>query len=209
MANYNDVIIQLDPIEIPDNATYTHKSTSYIVSRNRDFTDIVVSKNRDEENLTSLTIPATTLGTYTNLYVKVKVWFSDDSSLPWTTVDLNTNQSNINFSDNVVCTPTVTIDDADTDVCTIKHSVFKMCHGVGEHKSSSYRIETLSGKIVFEKLLEESNKDMLPIGKSDLQTILEQNKVYMVRVKHHTNTGSSSNWGGNIMISDSKKLYRY
>jgi len=202
MANLDDIIIRIDPIVLPSNADYTHSGTSYKVARDKDFTDMILDVDNDTTNLLEMVVLASDIGEYRNIYVKVKIHFSNGDYIDWTEVDMNTTQTRIKYSNTIVATPSVTMGASNKypGKCIIKPSRFRMYVGVGNHLATSYRIETTGGEIVFEKLFEEGNKEYLPVCKTDLQQVVDKDSIYIVKAKHHSTGGEVSKWGASTVV---------
>ena len=211
MTQLNDIVIRIDPIELPRDAKYHHDATSYIVSKDRYFKDVILSDLKNRTNLYEIAIPADTIGDYQNIYAKVKIHFSNGKSLPWTEVNLNTNQSNIAYSTTIIATPSVEVGRVAKypDKCIISPSDFKMYIGYGTHASTSYRIETINGALLFSRVMDVENKDYLPLCHEFLRTILKNDSIYIVKARHHSTTGEKSNWGVGTFITGNKYIQNH
>jgi len=199
MAN---IKISIDAPILPDGSGLVHESTDWRISRYPDFTRteyLVYESLADTENLTTL---------YYNdeldtaLYVIVRYNYNNGLSSEWSrTIPIKSGQVGFKVSSTVVLTPKV---DAKvlitnrTKEVKIESSPMKLYAGVGEHIATSYLIEDGNGNVVFSREEDKENLTSLTLN----YDFFKDDKVFVVRVKYHTDVNVESNYGTYLLDTD-------
>jgi len=205
----------VDKPVIPDDSDLEHKATSWEVSLIPNFSDndtLIVKQDKDEDNLLNYKFTYD-LGEDQPLYIRTKYHFKkgdDEYESNWSKIiPLNVRDTGIKMSSVMIVTPKVTVrpvyDDVITGELEITTSDYLLYAGTGSHKATTYVIETLNGEEVYRREYDEDNLTSLKIDLS----ILDKNKIYVVKVKHHSLTNAESNYGKAILklTSELNNLY--
>jgi len=204
MAN-NNIKISIDAPVLPDGANLTHVSTSWQLSRYPDFslTEYLVYESlEDTEKLTTLFYSNADLST--SLYCRTRYHFDNGLACDWSrTIPVKSDQIGLKLSNTVVITP---IAQASVDVkrtsstVTIETNPFKLYNGVGNHSATTWVIQDSLGNKLLNREKDADNLTKLTIDAS----MLDADKVYFVKAKHHTDTNSDSNFGTYLLGTDIK-----
>lgn len=174
----------------------THSGTSWQVAKDSNFTNLVVNKSNDTNNLLNLRVdlPLTKDDKY---YVRHKLHFNNNSKqTAWSRPSIITKDSDgFSFNNTVINTPRISLNVSPNNTplggFIIKGSEFNMFIGVGEHKSTDWNIEDSEGNLVFERTNDKSNLTEYRIP----QNTLHPGKMYLIKVRYRSTTNSYSNYG--------------
>ncbi len=191
--------ISIDRPTIPEEADFTHESTSWQVSESKDFTGTLYASSIDDtENLLEFHILKTPEKDQI-VFARVKINFSNDTASDWSRpITLSECQKGFKLSNTIVVTPEVLLYDAVLDISgnlKIGTTEFRLYAGTGKHLSTTWEISTMFGDIVWSRDDDEDN--LLSITIPDNK--LEKNKLYVVKAKHKTDTNTYSNYGRRIV----------
>ena len=199
--------IGIDKPVVPLNAGFTHISTSWQVSKTKDFTGILFSESL--EDTTNL------LDYYVNrelekdevVFARAKVHFSDGSSGVWSRIiTVSGNQKGFKLSNTIVVTPTLEVDSSIYDILNngfeIKGSPFKLYAGIGTHKFTTWEITTILGDVVWSRKNDDENLTSIFIPKGKIT----DDKFYILKATYITDTNTSSNPGQLVISSNIKDI---
>lgn len=179
---------------LPTGSPYVHTGTSYQVSKSLDFAtpaNLLVDVLNDLVNLREYRTELDILND-TVVYIRTKYHFGSKESDWSRIVSSMGDQAGIQFSNIIVSTPTISIDkntlSTGETIIVINTTPFTMLAGSGSHKSSSWTISDTDGNVIFERLEDEDNLCKLVFNTKALQ----KDKIYEVKVKHHTSTNVAS-----------------
>lgn len=194
--------LTIDSPLLPANTGIRHESTSYQVSKIPDFTKsefIIFESIKDSLNLTTIKVPLT-VGSDQNLYFRTKYHFTGGGESRWSrTIPVKGDQIGIKLSSTIICTPTITYElnylDKDIGEIVINTSPLKLFAGTGNHYATSYEVTTIDGETIYKRDLDQDNLTSISL---DIR-LIEVNKAYVVKAKHHTDTNESSNYGKSLL----------
>jgi len=172
----------------------THINTDWQVSSNMQFTNITVQSLGDTTNLTSILFD-TPLDPAIKYYARSRVLLSTGYTA-WSNIDIFTPQ---NVPDNtinaplpsLVSLPAITITGNGNNVpifgTTINIAPVSTLGGAN-HKSTSYVLEDIDGKVVWKSLynVKDRNKKVIP------PYIMLPSTIYRIRILIHTDSNDSS-----------------
>lgn len=190
--------ISIDRPLIPDDAGFTHSSTSWQVSRTKDFisTDLVLESLEDTVQLVDLH----TLDKIEKdqiVFARAKIHFSNGTETEWCRpITLSECQKGFKLSSTIVVTPNLFIDGTnqninDLEEVLVRTSDFVLYAGVGKHLSTTWIVETLSGEKIWER--EDDVDNLTSILLPD--DILLKDRCYVIKAKHISDTNTTSNYG--------------
>jgi len=194
--------IKIDAPVIPAGAGFKHKSTSWQVSKTRDFNgDLLVDVKDDEVNLLEYHV-LKKIDPDSVVFSRVKIKFDDGKETEWSRIiTLSENQKGFKLSNTLVVTPEVKINfnNLDTPVkgLSLSTNEFNLYAGVGQHKSTTWTIKNILGIKKWERTEDEDN--LLSIDIPD--DLLSVNEVYVATATHNTDTNSQSNPGSITFIT--------
>jgi len=197
--------VSIDKPIIPDDAGFEHKSTSWQIATTKDFeNDIMVESLNDEENLLEYHV-LNKIEEDQVVFARVKIHFDNDTETEWSRpITLSEYQKGFKLSNTIVVTPELFIDDSIVDVrleeLEVRTNEFSLYAGVGKHMATSWTIETATGTKVWERLEDKDNLTSIRIPENTLQ----DNKFYVIKARHISDTNTSSN-PGKITISTGLK----
>jgi len=208
MAN-KTIKIAIDAPILPTGSGLTHISTSWEVSKIPNFTDpayVILSDLQDTTNILEYRL-SYDLQPSEPLYVRTKYHFSGGGASNWSRIiPLNADQIGIKLSSTVVMTPIpkvkVNYDANNNGTMVISTPTMKLYAGTGTHKSTSWEIVDTNGVIIFSRVNDIDNLTSISIDAN----LINSNKAYIVKVKHTTNTNSSSNYG-KVTINQNSNSY--
>lgn len=186
--------------KLPLSGAFVHLGTEYKASLKRDMSDpIVYSYTEDAITKKELSFNVDVdddVVIYATTNIKIKdgvkpaVWCGESG------IAVLTTRKEIATTNTIIVTPRVTIDELYVEGgFTLTGSEFIRYDGVGEHTSTSYRIENeLTGEVVFERKKDKDNlyKFTFPIG------ILKAGNIYRILMRYHDSLNSMSNYGSMI-----------
>lgn len=200
---------------LPEDGTITHKATSYRLSKGIDFNEpsnIVLENLNDKVNKyaweVQVDVPEEQV-----LYCIVKFTFSavtpvgtKDIESDWSSIITISNKNNeLYLSDSIIETPEVNVTVNEKDI-TISSGDFKMWNGMGLHTASSFLIKDTDNIDINSRLNDEDNLKSITIENN-----LEQGKIYLTKVKHHSSGNGVGNYGNNFIVNQDyeSKLFAF
>lgn len=190
-----NITIRVDAPVLLEGSGVTHTGTSWQIASKPNFDileNIIDESLNDTVNLLKY-FKKLDIKDSDTIYVRTKYHFSNDKEDSWSRiVSLKGNQQGITLSDVIVATPKVSLVKEklldNTENIIITTEPFKMFAGVGNHVSTSWIITDLDDNIVFNRPYDTDNKTSLIINSK----ILNKEKTYLIKCKHHTSTNMSS-----------------
>jgi len=190
-----NITIRVDAPVLLEGSGVTHTGTSWQIASKPNFDileNIIDESLNDTVNLLKY-FKKLDIKDSDTIYVRTKYHFSNDKEDSWSRiVSLKGNQQGITLSDVIVATPKVSLTKEklldNTENIIITTEPFKMFAGVGNHVSTSWVITDLDDNIVFNRPYDTDNKTSLIINSK----ILNKEKTYLIKCKHHTSTNMSS-----------------
>jgi len=189
--------ISIDKPTIPDGAGFSHSSTSWQVSLDKSFDEnnLIAESLYDTVNLLEFKV-FDKLDEDQVVFARVKIHFDNKTETEWSrTITLSENQKGFKLSNTLVVTPNIFIDDSYYDIkeqfINVRTSPFALFAGVGHHKSTSWYIENVDGSTIWSR---ENDTDNLTSIKLPMLN-LKEDKFYVIKVQHTTDTNTSSNYG--------------
>ena len=202
--------VSIDKPLIPDGAGFKHKSTSWQIATSKDFVnDILVESLDDEDNLLEYHV-LNKLEDDQVVFARVKIKFDNDTETEWSRpITLSEHQKGFKLSNTIVITPELFMDDSVLDVSDDKELIVRTSEiglyaGVGKHMSTSWFLETIYGVKIWERLNDKDNLTKISIPKESLVN----NKFYVVKAQHTTDTNTNSNYGKITFSTGIEKLER-
>jgi len=173
----------------PPNSELTHEATSWQVSTTTQFTtNMLINVVRDEVNLLEY-VTDIDIGDNDTVYIRSKYHFDTGDSNWSRVISLHGKQSNLALSDTIVETPNVSIDiDYSNNVdgeLIVSTSPFQLYAGGGMHKSTSWRIHDLDGRVLYERERDIDNLVKLKIPNIDPE------RAKVISAQHHSDADSS------------------
>lgn len=190
-------------IGVPD---VIHTGTSYQVSKIPDFTKsefIVLNVSNDTDNRSFIRFEYDMIDTQA-LYVRTKYHYNGDRESNWSKImPLRGDQVGIKLSNTVINTPRVNavLKYNTRGSVVIDTSDFSLFAGVGVHESTTYEIVDTDGVMYYNRAKDVDNLTSLTLP----LTKFDSGKSYMVKVKHHSDTNTDSNFGRCLLSIDTKE----
>jgi len=186
----------------------SHFATSWQISKDPLFNDVLVDKEKDKDNLLSLKVdlPLTKDDVY---YSRHKLHFKDndgnEKETNWSRPSTITkNSDGFSFNNTIITTPRVFTEISNQNCplggFNIYAGKFNLFMGVGKHESTDWIIEDSEGNIIWERLNDKNNLTKIRIPAN----ILNAGRLYVVKVRFNSDTNSSSNYGKLLLITDPK-----
>ncbi len=181
--------IILTPPPLPLNITLV--GTTWLISKDKMFTDLSLDILRSENDLVDLLekdIPYN-IGLNEVIFIKVKFHFSNGSIGEFSETmminhDLTTNNNNIN----ILFTPSIYIDDNLDDVnlnrLTIKTKPMTFFKGSGQHVSTNWKVLTTSGEVLFNRENDIDNLESISLDKN----VVRDQSVVVVTAVYNTDS---------------------
>jgi len=187
--------VSIRSIKLPSNKTL--KSTSYQVAYEPSFTDEVIVKDidKDEVNLYSMDFELD-FDAHDLYFARVKLNFDDGTFYGWTKPIVLTKDGD-GFSHNniVIVTPKVSIttdkNNAELGGFKIEGSEFILFSGVGSHKYTYYTIKDTTGATVWERKVNDNNLTSIRVPND----VLKVNKLYTAEMVYVSDSNQRSNAG--------------
>jgi len=173
---------------------YKHVATSWQVSDDPQFKNLLVDDQKDKDNLTEITfdLPLTKDDKY---YVRVKMHFDDDSETDWSKpIIITKDMDGFSVSNTIIGTPELSVD-FNPKTCplggfTVNASDFILFTGTGSHRFTDWRIEDINGKLIWERK-NTTNLTSIRIP----SRLLTPGKTYIIKARYRSDTNAYSNWG--------------
>lgn len=199
--------IGIDKPVVPLNAGFTHISTSWQVSKTKDFTGELFSESlEDTTNLLDYYVTKS-IEKDEVVFARAKVHFSDDTSGEWSRVITVTgNQKGFKLSNTIVITPELSVDSSLRDIkengIKVTTSPFKLYAGIGKHKYTTWELTTILGEVIWSRENDDENllSIVIPRGK------IIDNKFYVIKAYHVTDTNTRSNPGRITINAGDRKV---
>lgn len=199
--------IGIDKPVVPLNNAFTHISTSWQVSKTKDFTGELFSESlEDTVNLLDYYVTKS-LDKDEVVFARAKVHFSDGTSGEWSRIITVTgNQKGFKLSNTIVITPSLYIDSSIRDVkengIKVTTSPFKLYAGIGKHKYTTWELTTILGDTVWSRENDDENLTsiVIPRGK------ITDDKYYLIKATHITDTNTKSNPGKITINAGNRKV---
>lgn len=195
--------IKLNIVSPPIAKDRTLESVDYIISTNGIFNsdDIVKEELKDIVNLTGRTFELD-FDIQDVYYARIVLNLVDKdnkkSRLIYRTLVVTKNGDGFSHNNTVIVTPTVNIENASNlglGGFDIKGSEFVSYSGSGSHKSTTFRVVSTSGKIMWERVRDEYNLTGIRVP----DNVLDSNRHYIVEVIYFSNSNQPSNAGKTII----------
>jgi len=191
------ISISIDKPTIPVNAGFKHQSTSWQISKDKEFSEegLIIESLEDPINLVKYEAFEKTEEDEV-VFARVRIHFDNDMSTEWSrAITLSEEQKGFKLSNTLVVTPKIFIDDSIHDVSNgfieIRTSDFALFAGVGRHTYTSWYLESADGTIIWSRLKDEDNLTSIKLP----MTNLKEKKFYTIKVRHGTDTNTESNYG--------------
>jgi len=191
----------INDFQIPENDLYELESIDFQITRKRDNWNsehrIAVIANPDDRFSVFYNYD---FNNGTVIYARVILKYkSINGSEPipdqvLTTIALDKNFTGFKFSDTILMTPTIEIDNIETNLdehLTIRTSDMKIYSGRGLHKSTTYLVEDTNGHVYYKRERDEENLTSIKIKTNEFP----KQKALLIKVQHHTDTNANSNYG--------------
>ncbi len=192
------ITINVSPPYIPNGAGYTHTETQYIISSDRELSNVVIDH-------TSINAPELVL--YSNpytlddgevLYYKVILKFSNGNTIE-SDIDSIMYDKVTDVQISTVYTPKISINSSSLDVgnnnVTVSLSAIKLVYGNGSHLSTDWYVRTTSGITIWKREFDKDNLDSIIIPKN----IFTGHNVYVIEARQRTETDES--FVGRLIVS--------
>jgi len=198
MNNVRELVVDIDSPIVEEGTDVTHTGTSWQITRFPDMTKreyFIIESLNDTENLLQYKYDID-INETESLYVRTKYHFSNGLSSRWSKiVPLRSDQIGVKLSSTVLSTPLVEFEINHVDTIytelTLKTNDMQLYAGAGNHKSTTWNITDIDGKVIFNREKDEDNLTSITIDAK----ILKPNKVYAIKAKHHTDSNADSNFG--------------
>lgn len=207
-----NIKITINEPQFPADSGLSHLATSWQVSRTTNFDNVdelLINKVADTTNLLSYR-DSIDITPYDTIYVRTKYHFNDNKTSNWSRVtSLHGDQVEIVLSDVIIQTPVVDLkidfkNNMDGELL-ITSSPYSLYTGAGVHKYTTWTITTADNEILYERKMDEDNLTKLVLTAKDV----DFSKVYVIKVRYHSDTGGESNEGRFVNLTDTSvnKLY--
>lgn len=198
--------IGIDKPVVPLEADFTHVSTSWQISRTKEFDGELFSESlEDTVNLLDYYVTKT-IEKDEVVFARAKVHFSDGTSGEWSrTITVAGNQKGFKLSNTIIITPTVSIDssiyDAKESGISVSSTPFKLYAGSGKHKSTTWEVTTILGETIWIRKEDEEHLTSITIPRGKII----DDKFYIIKVTYHSDTNTISN-PGKLTFSTNTKV---
>jgi len=204
-----NIVLKIDAPLLPANADITHVGTSWQVSKSPDFSNrtyFIIESLSDTASLLEYRASINIEDSDT-LYLRTKYHYNSNKESNWSKImSVKGSQVGLKLSSTIVLTPKVTYDIthdiSDEGNLILKTSPMELYAGVGKHKSTTWEVTDLDNNIIFKRA--EDTDNLLEIV-LDLK-LINLNKAYVIKAKHHTTTNTDSNFGKNTIVNFSGNI---
>lgn len=194
------IILKISDYEVEEGVE--HLATTWQISRNEDFTDILITVQEDEENLTSIFInEEVTEGTR---YWARAMFVYDIGLSRWSNVSTgiasDTDETELYFRIPVNLPPPSLSTFFEQD--SSPHTFLKIDASLqtnpdnNNHEYTSWLIEDTDGNIIL--YIKESKENLTSLI---ITTILERNQVYVIKAKFHFSSGDVTDYGSVVIYT--------
>ncbi len=197
--------LSFDPILIPQNASFTHESTSWAIYKHYE----IIPENLIHNLPRSVEFKETFIWDYSPnknevVYVTFNVHYSHGEDEGWSRpMAIREGMKGFKLSNTIIATPTINILEGERNITgdfTIETSDYLLYAGKGIHNETSYYVQDTAGNVIW-KRERESNPNFLTSFKvKGLK--LNPNQSYVVLVQHHNDLNTDSNYGKVIIATN-------
>ena len=197
--------IGIDKPVVPLNAGFTHISTSWQVSKTKDFTENLFSESlEDTTNLLDYYVTKT-IEKDEIVFARAKIHFSDGTEGAWSRIiTVSGNQKGFKLSSTIVITPTLDVKSSVFDIINngfeVNGSPFKLYAGIGKHKYTTWELTTILGEVIWSRINDDENLTSIFIPKGKIS----DDKYYLIKATYITDTNTKSNPGQLVINSKMK-----
>ncbi len=185
---------------IPAGSGFTHESTTYVISKNKEMTDVFIDYTTTNPVEMLLYNNEMSMTRYDLFYYKVIINLSNGDNLESNIDTILYNKVN-DIQVSTIFTPGISIDSSTLDVgnthVKVSASEFKLVYGSEVHSSTDWSVKNTSGIVLWERNFDVDNLTEIMIPKN----IFSGHNVYVIEVRFRA-VGDESFDGRLIVAND-------